>query len=244
MSFDLDLYEHFQSAENKDDLWQKYQQHVAGYGVTSAFYGVVSSAGAFLEQGLIEAGTYLDNHPEEYRNYFDEKFRMEDDLTAVHCMSNTTPFIWHDRKQWGKPTKGQLQFMLDSIEFDMEVGVAIPIRFNQHGGGGIGLSTAGMGNKEFDKQWADHQKDILSASYMFDEIFRSNHIREVFPITETELEVLTHLAYGREPKKIAERLNKSYTTVIQQLQSIRSKLKARNNEQAIVKALVFGLLSP
>lgn len=243
MSFNLDLYEHFQSALDKQDLWEKFQKHIRGYGVSSAFYGAAASARAILEQGLVNAGTYLDSHPKEYRDYFDKEFRMEDDLTAVHCMTNSDPFLWHDRKQWGNPTHSQYQFMMDSMEFDMGVGATIPLHFNHHGIGGIGLSTAGMDGQEFDKQWASYKQEILSACYMFDEIFRRNHIEEVFPATKAELEVLTHLAYGREPKKIAHVLNKSHSTVIQQLQSAREKLNASNNEQAIVKALIFDLLS-
>ncbi|OOY48855.1 hypothetical protein BOV94_12800 [Solemya velum gill symbiont] len=46
------------------------------------------------------------------------------------------------------------------------------------------------------------------------------------------------------PKEIAYKLNKGYTTVMQQLEGARDQLKARNNEQAVVKALILDLITP
>ncbi len=147
-------------------------------------------------------------------------------------------------EQWGKPTDRQKKFMSDSIEFDMGVGVSLPVRYNEHGIGGVGLNCADVSEKEFNKIWTAHQGEITTISHMFDEFAREEHMDEIYSLTPREVEVLTWLTLGKTTKVIAGKLGSSASTVEKQVRSARKKLNARNNEQAVTKALMLGLINP
>lgn len=67
---------------------------------------------------------------------------------------------------------------------------------------------------------------------------------EVYSLSDREIEVLTWLIVGKNTRAIAEKLESSTSTVEKQIRSARRKLKARNNEQAVTKALMLGLIKP
>jgi DNA-binding CsgD family transcriptional regulator len=159
-------------------------------------------------------------------------------------MSKIDPFIWHNRQQWGEPTEQQLKFMLDSFQFNMGVGVSLPVRFNQFGVGGIGLNFADSTEKEFNKIWASYRDEISTIGFVYDELARGNHMQEICPLSPREIEVLTWLTLGKNIKMIAHKIGNSTSTVDKQIRSARRKLNARNNEQAVVKALILGLIEP
>ena len=243
----LTIFELFNSATDLDDLWLKMRGCLEDFGITSAFYGAtydINLRERAKEEGIMGSLWHITDHPQEYREYFDDKFYIDDDLSAIHSTLKTTPFIWHDKAMWGNPTKRQENFMLDSFGFDMGVGVTLPMRFNQYGVGGLGLCAAGMKEKEFEKIWQSNQKEISTIGYLFDEFTRKNHMSEVYPLTPREKEVLSWLASGKSAKVIAHKLGSTSSTVDKQIRSARNKLGARNNEQAIVKALTFGVITP
>jgi len=247
MNIELTTFELFNSATNLDDLWKKMRGSLENFGITSAFYGTTYDTNIkqrAKEEGIIESLCHMIDHPKEYTEYFDGSFYIDDDLTAAHCITKTNPFIWHNKTQWGNPTSRQKELMLDSCAFGMEVGVSIPIRFNQSGIGGLGLCVANVNEKDFEKIWQSNQNDIIKIGYMFDEFTRSNHMNEICPLTPREIEVLCWLASGKTTKVIAHKLGTASSTVDKQVRSAREKLGARNNEQAVIKALTFGLISP
>ncbi len=67
---------------------------------------------------------------------------------------------------------------------------------------------------------------------------------EVYLLSDREVEVLTWLIVGKNTRAIAEKLESSTSTVEKQIRSARQKLNARNNEQAVTKALMLGLIKP
>lgn len=244
MNHTLDVFEGFSSATNVDDLWLKYKHVLSRFGVSTAMYCVSHSPTALKEDGVIDSAWYKGDHPDEYLNYFDEKFNFNDDPTAMHCLEKTAPYIWHDPEKVSSQTEAQKEFMIDSVEFGMGVGVTLPIRFNEYGVGGIGLSTEGVTEKEFDKIWLAHGQEIVLMSRWFDEFARGEKIDGVYSLSDREREVLTWLAIGRKTEEIAKILGTAVSTVEKQIRSARKKLNARNNEQAIAKALIFKLIRP
>ncbi len=108
----------------------------------------------------------------------------------------------------------------------------------------MGLCNEGMSAQEFDLIWGEHNQQILTICYLFDETARDNFIKEMFTLTYREIEVLHWLAEGKNIKFIADKLGTASSTVDKQVRSARVKLKSRNNEQAVLKAYTLGLISP
>lgn len=240
----LDVFESFQATKNIDELWNTLRLQLDDFGVTSMFYGFTHSVKHSEDVGIIESLWHKTDHPKKYREYFDDKFYINDDLGAVHCMYETTPFVWDDPENWIHATPQQERLMKKSYEFDMGIGVSIPIRFNQYGIGGLGLCTGEVDGQEFNKIWTSYSEEISGICHIFDEIARSEQMNCIYPLTPREQEVLCWLCSGKNIKVIADILGTSPSTVDKQIRSARKKLNARNNEQAVTKALILGLIHP
>lgn len=237
--------EQFNSAQNLDDLWIKMRQHLSVYGISSVFYGVTHSPRKLFISGAEELMRYKTDHTEKFRDYFDEKFNMVDDITAVHCLLHESSYLWHKDGQYGyKLSPRQEAFLGESAEFGMGVGVTVPLRFGMGGAGGMGLCNEGMSAKEFNLIWIEHSDQILGACKLFDECARDNFTKEMFTLTFREIEVLHWLAEGKNIKFIADKLGTASSTVDKQVRTARGKLKSRNNEQAVLKAYTLGLIAP
>ena len=247
MNNNLDTIALFQSATDIDDLWAKMRLCLRQYGMTSAFYGVshaINIVERHPQESIIDSIWYKTDHPKNYRDHFDNKYYIDDDLGAIHCLTNTNPFIWHDKSMWGSPTPRQEKFMLDSFDFKMGIGVTLPIRFDNFGYGGLGLCMGDMSERDFEQMWQTYSQQICAISYLFDEFMRSNHNEAIYPLSIREQEVLSWLAVGETAKSIAYKLGSTPSTVDKQIRTARQKLGARNNEQAITKAIIFKLINP
>lgn len=240
----LDIIDKYHQSPKLDHLWESFHEDLSQYGVTSVFYGWTHSLRLVEEVGPEQAMWHKNSHSKAYNEYFGSEYYINNDLSSLHCIENTNPFVWHDRQQWGQPTQQQEKFMMDSYDFNMGVGVTLPIRFNQSGFGGLGLNFADSQEKEFEKVWDEFESEISTISYVFDELARGNHMDEVYPLTSREVEVLTWLTLGKTVKMIAHKIGSSPSTVEKQVRSARQKLGARNNEQAVTKALLLGLINP
>ncbi len=234
----------FVAAEKFDDLWGFLHEALMPYGITSIFYGFGHSHKAVDINGIMESIWCKTSHPEEYCRYYEHKYYIDDDLSAIHCLTETTPFLWHDFSAWGTPTLRQKRFMHESWDFNMGVGVSIPFRFdNTKGMGGFGLAAGEMSPEDFDAMW-DKQGDIIQAilKSFNDRVLKDCNF--IFQLSPRELEVLTLLAQGLAPSEISLKLGNSSSTVGHQLRNARKKLQAVSNEHAVAKALVFSLIPP
>lgn len=232
----------YKDSANFDNLWNILHQELKPFGVSSIFYAVDFSKILVEEQGIMDTIWSKTTHPEDFCKKYNYKDYIEFDLSAIHCFVNTTPFVWHDRNMWGNPTKEQKAFMLDAFNYKMGVGVSLPTRFNNYGMGGMGLATKDLSEDEFDKMWAEHQQEFQTICYTFDKFARDNYAVQMFNLTKRELQVLTYLAIGKTTEVIAGILNTSPSTVEKQIRSAKNKLMTKNNEQAVVKALLLGII--
>ena len=241
----VDIYEYFKSAKNLDDLWLKLHNQLSHYRISSIFYLVTHSPKQLLAEGAIESSYIENSHPNEYREYFDEKFSLDDDLTAMHCFSQTTPLIWHDKSHWVNATDGQKEFMAASENsMNLKIGVTLPLRFGLCGGGGMGLCMEkSISASRFEKIWASNYQKIIHICYAYDEAARRQFPREmVAALSSRESEALVRLAEGNTVQEISSKLCVSDSTAATYLSRAQHKLKARNNVQAIIKAMEFGLI--
>ena len=239
----LETIENFQQSKNLDELWKKLHINMEQYGISSIFYGIGNSKTQAQDQGIMSAIYYKTSHPKAYREHYDHTYYINDGLSALHCLKHISPFIWHDFDRWNNPTPRQKKFMLDSFEFNMGVGVTVPLRFNKHGAGGIGLSTGNIKAPEFNKTWTSHQDEIINTCYLFDDIARNKHIDDIYHLHKNEQETLCWMAAGYSTTaELAKKMKTTEQIVQNHITSIHKKLKARNNQQAITKALIFNLI--
>lgn len=231
----------FQHTKDFDELWLVLKRALSKYEIESAIYAIGYSSEAISQLGLEKSSWYHCDHPVDYRDYFGDDFQINDDVTAEHCLIGTTPLVWRDSYAEYEMNKRQIDFQEESKSIGMAVGVTLPLRFGQHGLGGVGLNAA-CNEKEFDKIWGERSEEILRITSYFDEFARSKHLESQYYLSNREKEVLKWLAIGLKTHEIAEKIGNAVSTVEKQIRSARSKLRARTNEQAVAKALVMCLI--
>jgi len=212
----LDIHQDFLSANSIDTLWQKLHTHLNQYSIVSVFYLVTHSPKQLIEDGAEAASYFNCSHPDAYREYFDEQFLMEDDPTAMHCMTAVTPFFWHDKSRLAHATDTQKVFMEASENLmGLKVGLTLPLRFGFSGGGGMGLcADNSVSVNEFEKIWASHSQQIVHICYAFDEVLRRQFPQEaIAQLSPQECEALLRLAQGNKSREIATALTVSEHTV-------------------------------
>jgi len=232
----------FANSRNFSELWDRLHEILQPFGVTSIFFGFGHSRQSVNIRGIMESIWSITSHPEDYCAYYANKYYIDDDLSSLHCLTATTPFMWHDFSAWGAPTLRQKRFMHESWDFNMGVGVTIPLRFDNNTGiGGLGMAASHMTPEEFDAMWETHGDSIVAIVDCFKER-AFNDCNFIFQLSPRELEILSLLSQGLVPSEIAARLGTSPSTVGHQVRNARKKLQASSNEHAIAKAVFFSII--
>ena len=241
----LSIYEELKISSNLDDLFQRMMKLQGNYGISSGLYGVSYCKSTAQHDGITDSLFLKTNYSKDFLDHFGSEEFLDDDITAIHCLSKTTPLIWHEYDRYYDVNDNQRYYMEEgAYQFDMSVGVAIPVRFNEFGGGGMGLSAQGLGANEFIKIWSSYQHEITTITKIFDELTRTKFVDDEFKLNAREKDILNWLANGITIQEIAYKLNLGSSTIETQLRSARIKLGAKSNIQAITKAMVFNLIKP
>ena len=243
----------FACSANADQLWDKLHQALAQFSITNVFYGIghlpekleTTHLPKLLSSSRASPSFhYKTSYPPELINTNDDDFHFEDDLSGLHCLTKTTPFIWYINSRHLSNQDYELRKASQSYWFAVKlVGVSIPLRFADFGKGGIGLCAANLSGDQFDEIWAQNSDEIIDICYKFDETVRDKFIDLVgITLTKREKDILAWLAEGYSAKIIADNSGTKKRTVENQIVSLREKLDARNNVHLITKAMTFKLI--
>jgi len=197
----LDTIEDFQSTTDLDEKWKKLHKSLAEFGISGIFYGVCEISQTNEEgEGFLSKMIHRTSYPKAFLDYFDTRY-IDDDFTTEHCLSKTSPIHWHDKQILSNLTGSQREVALEGANFNMDVGVSIPVRFNEHGAGGVGCAAESLSAKDFGEMWQSKGDTITSIVSAFDQSFREDFATKELPLTLREKEVLTWLSVGYQKKK-------------------------------------------
>ena len=242
------LYEQLTETEDFDQLWQRFHLLLAEYGITSVLYAFSHTAKVQELAAFFQSLQITCSHPAEFMQHMEATSSWEDEFATLHVIRSEEPLVWSDDIKVLKRVlnERQLRIAVESWDYNMGVGVTLPLRFSQGNGlnslGGFGLASGFLKGKEFNKIWSEHSQEIIQLSALFDIMARERHTDGLFQLTPREKECLQWLAAGLRPQQISNRLGNAYRTTEKQIASARQKLNARSNEQAVAKALIYGLL--
>lgn len=195
----------------------------------------IESAFAFLHS----------NYSPAWRGKYDEQKFEHVDPTVAHIVGNSTPLIWEPRIF---ATHKQQEMYEEASSFGIRSGVTLPI----HGyGGELGMlcfvSDCSPG-KAFQRHVSANLPQLSCfRDFIFDSsvrFMRSPHQETLVHVTNRELECLKWAAVGKSSWEIGQILNCSEATVNFHFGNIRRKLNSKSRQQAMVKAIRLGLISP
>jgi len=243
----------FATSSNSDELWLRFHQALKPFGVTNLFYAVGHLSETLTLKHLsklLETNTDLHpfhfktSYPSELANTSEQKYRVEKDLSALHCLMSTKPFVWDSQSKWACTTDRYADLASESYWYSVKlVGVTIPLRFGEYGKGGVGMYMSKLSSREFDEMWGRCHEEIISIAYQFDEVVRSDFLSLInIELTQRERDILAWVAQGFSAKLIADILGTKPNTVQNQIVNLRAKLTARNNVQMVTIATMFKLI--
>ncbi|MEZ5647395.1 MAG: LuxR family transcriptional regulator [Alphaproteobacteria bacterium] len=178
--------------------------------------------------------------------YYNSSHNMHD-ITVLRATTTSLPYSW-EMVRVDKTTSNRQQTIFnEASEYGLTHGVSIPL----HGpdDGLALLSVAGkMSQHEFEKIWKWHRVDFtLLGTHVLEARLKlkSLNTEKVSPplLTDRERECLTWTARGKTSWEVSKVLKISEKTVLFHLANIHKKLQVHSKHQAVVKALMMGLIN-
>jgi DNA-binding CsgD family transcriptional regulator len=232
----------FSDCKTWKDVFSKHSEYLADIGIHGFLFGVCHSFSKAREKGLLNAVEVWTNYPDDYMRALIESGLGEVDFSSRCIVDFQRAFVWARPERYEGITSAEFERLILDDQFGMNVGVTIPLWRTPYSGSGIGLWAKGMSPDRFDDFWRHEGQEITKHCYAFEALMRKYAMRERFPLTKRETEVLAYTAGGMSSVQIATHLEMSHRTVEGALSRARSRLRVQNTTEAVAKALVFQLI--
>ena len=217
-----------------------------GLGFDQVLFGVVAS-----RQSRFESAFLRSNYSENWRERYDRNGFAYVDPTVSHCLSSTVPIVWEPGTFASGPQQAGLYE--EASAHGIRSGATLPVH-GPHGEFGV-LSFASDARPDAAAQRAMIEvlpmlslvRDyaFASSSRFREEGARPDEGRPGAPrLTRRELEVLQWVMVGKSSWEIARITSCSEATVNFHLANVRQKFDVNTRQQAVVKAIALGLITP
>lgn len=248
----FDLTHSIKQARTGDDCWALCHKELEAFGVSSVCYGVLPTPGEYRTSGFTQSGYYLTSHPQEWVETIGSEVLLDNELTAEAITNSSDQVIWHDESLWDDATDEQKLAAEIENDLGLEVGISLNLsHLTNDAFCGLGNAVAGIGlcmrdirKGDFNSHWAEYSNHIVDVSALLDLSLRKDYPDSIVGLTTREKEILLYVAHGYRIDEIASKLHRSIKTIDKQLATAKVKMKARTRDQAVVKALVLGLIRP
>ncbi len=223
-------------------LTSVYQQTVNDLGFTYFTYHIVKVL------GVGDRLMYIDTtYPDDWVHRYLEMDYVHLDPVVEKGTTSTIPFRWDAIVQPESLEPDQRAFFKEAADFDIANGLTVPMP--GHRSFAMMSMVAGGSTKEATRTleenvhlahlltlyFHNHAGGMLLESYL--EKDRPN-------LTKREIECLKWTARGKTSWEISMILSVSESTVIAHLENAKRKLGVTQKPQAVVKAVMLGLLDP
>jgi DNA-binding CsgD family transcriptional regulator len=232
------------SKKTFDSVWQLVCKFFADHGLPWVCYGY-SNLVVGLENSV---PTFRSTIREDFvKRWFEEGLYAEDPavrhtLSFLHGKVFGAEFITKNQT-----TKAVWEFYNDMRSIDSNSVIVMPIRNNPRMATGFFEIGGAFKTKEMKKYLVDNKDRItLAIHYADHRLVELTKAEDAFDsgLTVREKQCLQWLAKGLHNQGIATKLGISLPTVKLHLLNARNKLKASTREQALVRAVNFGLIEP
>lgn len=212
------------------------------HGFEQIVYGVISSRHIPLEHAFLRS-----NYSAEWRSKYDsEKFHYIDP-TVTHCLESTIPLVWQPKTFNATPMLQNLYE--EACGHGIRSGISFPIHGANGEFGVISFATDAPPGKRFSQDVVHFMPSLsLIRDYVFESSLKfvkaPSLDRNKIHITHRELEALKWAMAGKTSWEISKIMNCAEVTVNFHLTNVRSKFKVATRQQAVIKAIRMGLITP
>lgn len=210
-------------------------------GFDSVLYGAVASRHAKLENAFLHS-----NYSTSWRERYDAEKLHYIDPTVAHCVNSAVPLVWEPDTFQDVAQRAMYE---EACGHGIRSGITLPI----HGPGGefgvVSFASDARPSNDFDSQIVQLMPALsLIRDYAFEASLKFIHeAKNAEPaprLTKRELEVLGWVMVGKSSWEISKITSCSEATVNFHIANVRQKFNVNTRQQALVKAISLGLLSP
>ena len=210
-------------------------------GFDQVLYGAVGSKHAKLEKAFLHS-----NYSGEWRARYDAEKLHYVDPTVAHCLSSSLPIVW-EPDTFKSPAQQALYE--EARGHGIRTGITFPIHGPSGEFGVVSFASDARPGGELDDSLGSLMPSLsLIRDYAFESSLRFIHARgsaEAAPrLTKRELEVLQWVMIGKSSWEISKITACSEATVNFHIGNIRQKFNVNTRQQALVKAISMGILTP
>jgi LuxR family transcriptional regulator, quorum-sensing system regulator LasR len=210
------------------------------YGFDKVLFGMSGSRHSRLENAFIQT-----NYPSKWRERYEAERLAYVDPIVSHCLQSTLPLVWQP-EMFRSPAQRALYDHACSL--GIRAGVTFPIH-GPNGEFGL-LSFAADANP--DAAYVRGVTGMLADLALVRDYAFASAVRFCPPITQEaaprltprELEVLNWVMVGKSSWEISKITGCSEATVNFHMGNIRQKFNVNTRQQAVVRAITLGLITP
>lgn len=192
----------------------------------------------------------ITSYPDEWSRHYISSGYVNDDPIIAKVFEETAPFVWSDSLVVDDLSKKQRKLLEDANSLGISNGLTIPLLSRNGETASLSLIPHDM---SMDKLRCEKTINIVhligeylhrrASRIVIEENMTGNSKRRKSLLSPREAETLTWVARGKSSWDIANILELSEKSVEFHLDSVKRKLQATNRTQAVVKAIVLGLIT-
>ncbi len=211
------------------------------HGFDQVLYGAVPSRNSKLETAFLAS-----NYPSAWRVHYDAERLAYVDPTVAHCQNSSMAVVW-EPETFGTPA--QRQMYEEACGHGIRSGITLPV----HGPNGEFGVLSFASDAPPDDGFASAVQHSLPALSMIRDYAFASSLRFLTPrvgqeeaprLTRRELEVLKWVMVGKSSWEISKITRCSEATVNFHIGNVRQKFNVNTRQQALVKAITMGILTP
>lgn len=210
-------------------------------GFDQVLYGVVASRHAKLETAFLHS-----NYSATWRDRYDADKLHYVDPTVGHCLTRSVPLIWQPEHYNDAPR--QREFYEEASGYGIRSGITFPIHGPNGEFGVVSFASDSLPSEQFGAHASSALAELsLIRDYAFESSLKFVGARsgdDAPRLTRRELEVLNWVMVGKSSWEISRITRCSEATVNFHMGNIRQKFKVNTRQQALVKAIALGIISP
>lgn len=211
------------------------------YGFEQVLFGLIGSRHAKVESAFVRS-----NYSSGWREYYEANRLVYVDPTVTHCMNSSLPVVWEPETFC---TPGQRELYEQACAYGIRTGVKLPIHGPNGEFGLITFASDARPDAEFVRTISHFLPALaLIRDYAFassGRFYSTSAALDAAPhLTRRELEVLHWVMVGKSSWEISKITNCSEATVNFHMANVRQKFNVNTRQQAVVKAIALGLLTP
>ncbi len=210
-------------------------------GFDQVLYGAVGSKHAKLENAFLHS-----NYSPEWRSHYDAEKLHYIDPTVGHCISSSLPIVWEPDTFSTPPQRALYE---EACGHGIRSGITFPIHGPSGEFGVVSFASDARPSSQFDDNIINLMPALsLIRDYAFESSLRfinaQNSAEPAPRLTKRELEVLNWVMVGKSSWEISKITVCSEATVNFHIGNIRQKFNVNTRQQALVKAISMGILTP